>query len=95
MVEPGWIAEASDKELIEALLDVEDGLSQWEMNFADSLARWSGLLTLKQRNTAEKILRKMKGLPSQPAKTEEQIKAMGEAEQWRNARLRASRRRLR
>ena len=63
MADPDWIAEASDKELIEALLDVEKGLTEWEMNFADSLAKWSGPLTRKesggQRETIEKILRKL------------------------------------
>ena len=59
---PDWIAEASDKELVEALLDVEEGLSEWEMKFADSLAKWTRPLTRQpggQRETIEKILRKL------------------------------------
>jgi hypothetical protein len=57
-----WIADASDKELVEALCDVESGLTEWEMKFADSLAKWTGPLTTQpggQRETIEKILRKL------------------------------------
>ena len=59
---PDWIEEASDGELIEALCEVEEGLTEWEMNFVDSLAKWNGPLTRKpggQRETIEKILRKL------------------------------------
>ena len=57
-----WIADASDDELVKALCDVDEGLSEWEMNFADSLAKRTRPLTQQpggQRATVEKILRRL------------------------------------
>lgn len=89
-----WIEDASDGELVEALCEVEEGLTEWETNFADSLSKWSGPLTPKQRATAEKILRRTEGLPPQPNRAEELLKAH-RTEKARKARLRANRRRTR
>lgn len=60
-----WIAEARDEELVEALCDVEKGLTEWEMKFADSLSKQikQGRSLSRQpggqRETIEKILRKL------------------------------------
>ena len=47
-----------DVELVEALNDIEDGLSSWEFNFVDSIHKWlkehEGL-TVRQRDKAETI----------------------------------------
>lgn len=47
-----------DAELVEALNDIEAGLSGWEMNFVDDLYKWlqehEGL-TVKQRAKAEQV----------------------------------------
>jgi len=48
----------NDQELVDALCDIEDGLSGWEMEFADSLSKWlkeNDDLTPKQRAKADEI----------------------------------------
>ena len=50
--------EMDDKELIEALCDIEEGLSPWEVEFVDSLHKWLKIhpkLTARQRRKAEEI----------------------------------------
>ena len=58
-----WIAEASDEELVRALCDIEDGLDEWEVKFADSVYEQcvdSGeALSVKQRMKAVKALRRL------------------------------------
>lgn len=54
-----WIDDAPDKELVEALCDVEEGLTAWEMEFAESLSKQGGSLSPKQRAKAEQILRRL------------------------------------
>ncbi len=53
----------TDIELVERLLDIEEGLSDWEADFAEQLGKrvhdqeWE--LSIKQRNRAQKILRRV------------------------------------
>ena len=60
-----WIATATDKELVEGLCEVESGLSEWELKFVESVTKQveeGRPLTQRrggQRETAEKIMRKM------------------------------------
>ena len=52
----------SDQELIDEMLDAESGLSEWEMNFADSCDRYikeHSNLTPKQRNIARQVARRL------------------------------------
>ena len=52
----------SDQELVEELCDAESGLSDWEADFADSLAGWmkkNDSLTGPQRKKAVEILEEM------------------------------------
>ena len=49
-----------DKGLVNELLDVEEGLTSWEVNFAESLDQWMKThetLTDPQRKKAEEILK--------------------------------------
>lgn len=49
----------SDRDLVQALLDIEAGLTDWEVEFSESLSRWldsHDTLTNKQRAKAEQIL---------------------------------------
>lgn len=53
------ISTMSDDELVEALQDVERGLTGWELDFIESVSvrlDGGGSLTDKQRETAENIL---------------------------------------
>ena len=57
-----WYRTATDKELAEALCEVEEGLTAWEVEFVDSVARQvaSGrLFTPRQRSKAEQIMEKV------------------------------------
>ena len=42
----------SDKDLIEALCDIEEGLSDWEVDFVDSLEKSAGVDPKKKRTKA-------------------------------------------
>jgi hypothetical protein len=44
-----------DDELIEGLCAIEEGLTEWEVGFVESIAKQSYALTPKQRETAERI----------------------------------------
>lgn len=47
-----------DQELVDALCEIEDGLSEWEVDFVESIAKsikTYGSLTPKQRGKAEDI----------------------------------------
>ena len=44
-----------DENHLKDLLDLEDGLTDWEMEFVDSLSTWDGPFTEKQRATMYKI----------------------------------------
>ena len=49
----------TDKELVESLCDIEDGMSEWEVEFVDSIDkqfRQRGTLTLGQRKKARRSL---------------------------------------
>lgn len=50
----------TDQELVDELCDVEDGLTEWEIEFADSLAKHldtpGNTLSLKRRATLERIV---------------------------------------
>ena len=52
-----------DKDLVDELCAIEHGLSDWEMDFVDSIDNWvvkqKKTLTTNQRNTAEKILHRI------------------------------------
>lgn len=43
------------REMLQDLLDLEEGLSDWEVNFIDSLDNWKGKFTPKQIEILEKI----------------------------------------
>lgn len=48
-----------DEELVEALCDIDDGLTEWEVEFVESIAKQfkaKGYLTSGQRTKAEQIL---------------------------------------
>ncbi len=46
---------AKQMEMLADLLDLNAGLSNWEMEFVESLSHWDGLFTEKQGETLEKI----------------------------------------
>ena len=51
----------TDRELVAWASDIEDGLTEWEVEFVESLNRWledRGALTDKQRSTLERIVEK-------------------------------------
>lgn len=52
-----------DKRLVDELCAIEDGLSEWEVEFTESVSRWviddRRLLTDKQRATVERILERL------------------------------------
>lgn len=57
--EPG----EEDEDLVAELCEIESGLSDWEVEFVDSIARHLenfGTLTTRQRTKAEQIARKMR-----------------------------------
>ena len=39
----------TDRERLEELLELESGLSDWDMEFIESLTRWTGEFTIKQQ----------------------------------------------
>jgi len=43
------------RDLLQELLDLEDGLRDWEVEFIDSLSNWKSTFTKKQAATLEKI----------------------------------------
>jgi len=43
------------REVVDALLNVESGLTNWEMDFLDNLKGWVGNFTEKQARVVEKI----------------------------------------
>lgn len=43
------------RKMLDELLEVEEGLSPWEINFLDSLNGWASDFTPKQAATLEKI----------------------------------------
>lgn len=43
------------KEMLEELLDIEEGLTEWEVDFLESLANWEGSFTVKQVGKLEKM----------------------------------------
>jgi len=48
----------TDQDLVQRLCDIESGLSEWEMNFVDSLVNWlktNTSLTKNQRKKAEEV----------------------------------------
>ena len=52
-------ADLSDRDLIDALLAIDSGLTDWELDFIESIDGWieeHGELTERQREVAEKIL---------------------------------------
>lgn len=46
-------------DMLEELLNLESGLSQWEMEFIESLSNWDGVFTGKQAETLTKIYDKL------------------------------------
>jgi len=43
------------EERLQELLDVDEGLTQWEVDFIESMSRWEGDFTPKQIATIDKI----------------------------------------
>jgi hypothetical protein len=43
------------RDMVQELLDVESGLTAWEIDFLDSLHEWQGDFTPKQTETLQKI----------------------------------------
>jgi hypothetical protein len=57
------VSAVTDEDLVGALCDIEEGLSEWEVEFADSIYKWwekHGFLTTGQRKKAEEIWEKFK-----------------------------------
>ncbi len=53
----------SDEDLVGALCDIEEGLTEWEVNFVDSIEKWLRThadLTDPQRAKAEQIWERFK-----------------------------------
>ena len=55
-----WAWTAQGRDVVDALLEIDHGLTGWETDFAESLGRWviddKRKLTPKQRATAVRIL---------------------------------------
>ena len=50
--------EEEDNELVESLCEIDEGLSEWEVEFVESLSKWlewNATLTAKQRTKALQI----------------------------------------
>ena len=43
------------RSILQELLDLDDGLSPWTLDFIDSLANWDGAFTERQGQTLENI----------------------------------------
>jgi hypothetical protein len=44
---------------LKELLDLDEGLSDWEISFLENLNRWTGCFTVPQSETLEKISEKL------------------------------------
>ena len=56
------VSKEEDRDLVQHLLDKESGLTDWEVEFAESISRWldrHSLLTHKQRVRAEEIAKRL------------------------------------
>ena len=49
------------RSILDELLDVDSGLTDWETDFLDSVSKWAGKLTRKQGVTIEKIYKRVLG----------------------------------
>ena len=49
------------RKMLDELLELESGLSDWEVNFIDSVCNWTGNFTQKQSETIVKIWGKLLG----------------------------------
>lgn len=49
------------KDLLEELLNVEAGLTEWEVNFIDSLSDWDGSFTANQAEKLRKVHERVTG----------------------------------
>lgn len=62
MSDTGW---QLDKELVEALCEIDSGLSDWELDFINSLAQdfaeYGQGMSVGQRQKAEEILKRFEG----------------------------------
>ncbi len=47
------------KDLLDELLDVEEGLKKWEIEFLETLCDWEGCFTKPQARTLNKIYERM------------------------------------
>lgn len=48
------------KEMLEALLDLDSGMTGWELGFIDDLwDNWDGPFTVKQAETIEKVYERL------------------------------------
>lgn len=58
--EESWINKLTDEEICRELCEIEDGLSEWEVDFVDSINKQNSQdgksLTGRQRKKAEEIL---------------------------------------
>ena len=56
---PGKRVDGSEMEYYQALLtelvNIKSGLSEWEVDFVESLSHWEGPFTTKQADTLEKL----------------------------------------
>jgi len=43
------------RNMLRELLDLDEGLSKWEMDFIDSLNNWEGNFTFKQADKLEEV----------------------------------------
>ena len=49
------VGELENEDLIEALCEIEEGLTEWEVEFVDSISKQNYELTTRQREIAERI----------------------------------------
>lgn len=52
---PRPVSEVEASEMFAALLKLTDGLSEWEVDFIESLSKWKGPFTDRQRGMIDKI----------------------------------------
>ena len=54
---------SEDRSLVEELCDIDEGLTPWELEFVESVAKYvegGGFLSDKQRGIAEKIIERLR-----------------------------------
>lgn len=58
----GWVDPRSDAEKVDRCLEYAEYLTEWEQDFIDNLAGWSGHLTPKQSRRLDELVAKVRRL---------------------------------